>query len=203
MLVAIITFGVRTARNVKIGINDPAERAAQAEAILGYRELPEGYQPAVGISVPFVLRLAVLADTAPGADGKFHEAPERAFFYVRPARWMAHKGDLREVFEGAGNPSRAFERWQNTNIRIRGNEQISEGSVTVNGREIPYAARRGELEVDNDEVEGILAVFVVQCGEGREPGLGGWLVPDTDDLTGTSADPAALADFLSAFELCR
>ena len=52
------------------------------------------------------------------------------------------------------------------------------------------------------EVEGILSVFVVKCGSGKRPGLGAWLVPDTEDLTGTPADPEALTAFLSQFQLC-
>jgi hypothetical protein len=198
---AVVYFGIRAAHSVEEGIKNPVTRAERVRDLLGYESPPAGYEPAMAITLPFVFRLAVLTDRPPAADGQ-DDSFERAFFYFRPSTWMARSADLRKVFEGSGNPAHAFERWESTDVRLRGSETLGEGTVTVAGREIPYVARRGEVEFERHQSEGILAVFVVKCA-GKDDGLGGWLVPDTTDLTGSPADPAALTEFLSRFDLCR
>ena len=213
-VVGIAAFGVKTVQSLKASIDlseQPMKRAEEARKILGYEVLPEGYVPAVGMSVPFLLRLAVLANEAPDEEGDFDESIERAFFYLRLSAWITRDNDLRGIFEGRGDPSRVVEEWNQTNVRVRRHEPISEGSVVVDDREIRYAVQRGELLIDSTRLEGILAVIVVKCGEGERDGLGGWLLPDPDpqapiktaQLAGTPADPKALTAFLSQFELCR
>lgn len=200
-IVVIGIFSVRAAKNVQASIEDPAKRAEQVQEILGYDRLPEGYVPRFGISIPLVLRVAVLADQPP-IDERLGGPTDRVFLYIRVANWVARDDDLKQIFEGDGNPAHAFDNWDQSDLRFRGHELIEEGTVTVDGRTIPYSAQRGELELDRAEVEGILSVFVVKCDDGKRPGLGAWLVPDSEDLTGTPADPQALAAFLSQFQLC-
>ena len=212
-LVGIAAFSLKTAQSFRANVDQseqPFKRAEEARKILGYEVLPEGYVPAVGMSVPFLFRLAVLANEAPNEEGDFDESIERAFFYFRLSAWITRDDDLRGIFEGRGDPSRVPEEWDQTSVRVRGRESINEGSVIVDGRDIRYAAQRGELLIDNTRIEGILAVIVVKCDEGERDGLGGWLLPDPDpeapiktaQLAGTPADPQALTAFLSQFELC-
>jgi hypothetical protein len=207
----IAYVGFRTAQGLKASIEDPAARATEVQKILGYEDLPEGYQPAIGLSIPFLFNFAMLADQAPDAEGEFRESVERAFFYVRLSGWIARDNDLRDIFEGQGDPARALEEWRDSGVQVRGSESIGEGTITVAGRDIRYATMRGEMRIDNSRHEGILALIVVKCGEGKRDGLGGWMLPDpspdepieTVELSNTPADPQALAGFLSRFELCR
>ena len=148
-----------------------------------------------------MMDIAMLSDQAPNDEGGFDEPIERAFVYVRPADWVTRDDDLRDVFAGSGDPGRAIEQWNQDFMRMRGGDPLGEGTVVIDDREIPYAVQRGGLNIDGNNLEGILAVIVVKC-EGKRDGLGGWLVPDSADLAGTPADPETLTAFLGQFELC-
>jgi hypothetical protein len=210
-VVALIGFGVKTATNLKETIENPARRAEEVRDILGYDTLPEGYEPVLGLSAPMMFRLAVLANVAPDAEGEFHEPVERAFLVLRVAGWLTHDDDLREIFEGPGDPVRALEGWDEANVHILGREPVGEGSVVVGDREWRYAAQRGDMLIQRTRLEGVIAVVVVKCGDGKRDGLAAWIVPDPEpeqptdsaDFSGTPADPEALTAFLSRFDLCR
>ena len=208
-LAAIAFIGLRSIGNIKESLDDPAKRAAEVDRILGVDELPAGYAPAIGVNVPLVLDIGMIADSAP--DGRAESKPTRGFLFVRLRRWMTWSDDVERIFEGRGHPSRVPTDWHESDIRVTTGKQIGEGFVMVRGREIPYSTHRGELQVDRSTLRGILAVIVVKCDAGQSPGLGAWLVPDPDplvpvdalDLAGTPADPDALASFLTRFDLCH
>lgn len=215
VLIVILVVGVagfKTVEGLQATIEDPVKRAEVTQEILGYETMPEGYVAFLGIEVPFLFRLAMLANTALDEHGEIEGGSfERAFFYARPADWLKRDRDLRSIFEGQGDPLHAFEHWDQSDIRLRGAEQLGSGTVGVHGRDIRYAAARGTIRIDDAAFEGILAVIVVKCDERKRDGLGSWLLPDPDpdapagsvNLTGTPADPEALSSFLSQFDLCR
>lgn len=197
-------------RDIESTVRDPVKRASKTQEALGYEKLPDGYHPLIGLRIPFILELGVLTDRQPDAEGDIDGPVGAAFFYARLAKWVTRDKDLRDVFEGDGDPARLLDQIQ-TDISVRGEERIGEGEIRVNGQPVRYVAERGRMAVEGAALDGVFAMFVVKCEAGQRPGLGGWVLPEggpdepleTADFTGTPADPATLTAFLSAFELCR
>jgi hypothetical protein len=208
--VGVAFFVVSTVRDWQASIEDPERRAGAVREMLGCATLPEGYVAAIGVEIPLTMRLAVLSNVPFDEEGRTERPLERAFFYARVSDWVKKDGDIGPVFAGAGDPSRIFDKLDESNLRLRGGTPIASGTIEVAGRTIPWAAERGEVELAGHRVAGVVAAFVVRCDAGND-GLGGWIGPDPApdfdvaeaDLRGTPADPAALAAFLSRFDLCR
>ena len=96
VLVAMAWFAYVQGERFEETLADPEARAARSREILGYDELPEGYHPMGGFSIPFVMEMAMLSDRdlAPGegvegAEDAFRERRRglgRGAVEVLPAR---------------------------------------------------------------------------------------------------------------------
>ena len=61
LLMLIFTFvAYRQSERLKSGYESPEEAAAQVRKVLPHEELPDGYYPLGGASVPIFFRLAIL-----------------------------------------------------------------------------------------------------------------------------------------------
>ncbi len=206
--IVVAAFFYRTVQDWEATLKDPASRAEKTREILGYERPPEGYHPLIGLSIPFMLDVAVLADRELDEQGEIPADVERAVFYVRLSTLLARDKELRAILDGRADPSSLLEQ---ANMRIQGGEVVGEGTLTIGDQEVRYLAQRGELILDNRPVRGILTLVFVNCPGGRRPGVGGWLAPDPApgrprdgvDFTATPADPRALADLFSSFTLCK
>jgi hypothetical protein len=209
-VVAIGGFTFKTIKDIEEGVKNPEKRRENTQRILGYEELPDGYHPLIGLKLPLVLELGVLIDQPPNPEGEVDELVRRAFFYTRLANWVTRDNDLRDAFEGEGDPAALLDKIE-TDIQVRVAERIGEGELTIGDQPVRYATQRGDMFLEGQDITGVFALVVVKCGKGQRPGLGGWMAPDpfpdedieTADFSGTPADPDTLAEFLSAFRLCQ
>jgi hypothetical protein len=204
VLTGFSVYGYRFVRGIESDVKDPVRRAARAQEILGYAALPESYYPALGISIPFVADVAMLADREPDEDGELRNA-ERLFFFARLSSLVSRDRELRDILEGKADPSTVFRK---INIRMSQGETLGEGTVVVGGQQVRYLAQRADLWLEQSRLNGILTLVFVNCTQGQRPGVGGWLVPhphpaEAPETSGSPADPEALAGFLSRFALCK
>lgn len=201
--------------------DDPDRRRAAVREVLPHREPPPGYRPVGTLVMPFgLLKMALLADAAPGADGG-GEHVERALFFVDMPDWMGREQALREVFEGKAEPAGGI---RHSEVEFEAREELGRGKVTTGGAEVLYYARRGTLSIDDArfglgseeeeaprrEMEGIATMLLFDCAGDDRLRLGLWFGPDPApdlspaeaDLSGTPADPAAMRALLGHFVLC-
>lgn len=199
--------------------DDPAARRAAVAEVLPHRELPPGYHPVGAMRMPFgLLRMAVLADAAPGAEPA-REHVERAFFFVDMPDWFGREDSMREVFRGDAEPAGGIRQ---TEVEFDAREDLGRGTLDASGAGVLYYSRRGTLKIDDSrfglagedaplhEMEGIATMLLFDCpGDGRLR-LGLWFGPDPSpelpaaetDLSGTPGDPEAIRAFLAPLDVC-
>lgn len=199
--------------------DDDATRRAEVARVLPHRELPAGYHPVGAMTMPFgLLRMAVLADAAPGVEPP-HEHVERAFFFVDMPDWFGREAKMREVFRGGIDPPGGIRQGE---VEFEAREDLGRGELAAGGATVLWYARRGTLRVDDSrfglaeegaplhELAGIATMLLFDCAGDERLRLGLWFAPDPaperpaaeTDLAGTPGDPEAVRGFLSRFDLC-
>ena len=210
VLAVVIGFwGVQKARQFGEEIADPGEREKKALAALGASEMPEGYHPVVGLSVPFVLDLAVLSDLPPDETGRPPELGDHGFIYVSYPAFGRNQREIRDFFEGTRDD---FDELGRHRIDLDLEERISNGKISRKDDDVLWVSHRGTIDTDDAgrSKEGLMALMLIDCGDSRNR-FGIWLGPDPDpaaaaadlDGSGTVADPEAIERFLSPIHPCR
>ncbi|HVT60258.1 MAG TPA: hypothetical protein VHR45_17940 [Thermoanaerobaculia bacterium] len=197
----------QTRKSFKQGFTEPRVREQRTREILPYRELPAGYHPLGSLSIPFIMDMAMLSDEEPAA-GRFGKFRERGFLFMsmRLGRIPTSEERKRRILEGTDSevPWMRYSGWR----QGRG-EHIRDGNLDAGGAHIGYTASRGDFNVDSRRHQAISAFLLCECPD-RHLRFGIWFVPDPApaqpldqvDLTGTPADPKAIADFANHFQLC-
>ncbi|MEM1204948.1 MAG: hypothetical protein AAGN66_17085 [Acidobacteriota bacterium] len=200
---------------------DPAAREAKALEVLGAEALPEGYGVQAVFGLPWVMELVVLSDSEarPEAVGESFEERVESLenLMVRADRLGDHlfiylkvrgRGDesLESILSGERTASGA-----NVDLALdfRVTEELGAGDLDIAGHPVRYETRRGYLQATGGGEEGIWAAVRFECPDEIHDGL--WFrridppaeAPPEMDLGGTPADPAALTEFLSQFDVCR
>lgn len=206
IIVGLAWFGYRQGDRFRDALADPESRAAASREILGYRELPPGYHPMGGFSVPFVMEMGMLSDLDPGP-GETVAGPEEAFGR-RGFVFMATRGsdgrerELREYFRGERDRASFFEEIDRL---FAGEEALGRGSVRAGGAEVLYVAERGRMELGGGTEPTVLARLLVECGGDSRLRAAMWFEPAPEagaGYGGTPADPEALERFLDHFRFC-
>lgn len=198
--------GSRMARDFATSMEDPAAQQPRALAVLGADRLPDGYHPLVAMTIPFIVKLAILSDEEPGADGRVERFGERGYIYLDFLR-LGNQEELLDFFEGRTDDPRVLRR-QNINLRLE--EQLARGEIEREDVKVLWVAHRGEVTLSTGSGEGITTMLLFECEKDRRQRLGIWFGPDPDpeaaaealDLAGTNADPAAITGFLEPFRPC-
>jgi hypothetical protein len=195
-------LGYRKAKQFGEEMKDPRARADKARAVLGAETLPEGYHAVMGMSIPFVMEMAMLSDEPPNPDGEMRELGERSFFYMNILSQGRDQQELREFFEGKRDDAEALRR---ANINVRSDEILKRGVIDQGGHKILYLAQRGSVAMHGRRKEGLTAVIMVQCPTDSRMRMGFWQGPDPggDDLAGTPADEGSIKAFMAHFKPCR
>ncbi len=207
--VGMTWFAYLQGEDFKRGLKDPAYRDARTRAVLHYQELPPGYYPMGAYSVSFFLKMAMLTDLDPAQGGVTREHPfsRRGFLYMSSRRLGERDRDVRRYLTGEGGRPDWMER---ANVDMRQGEILRRGRIEVRGIPLLYSASRSEMNVQGQPVHGIGTLFLVDCPNHERTRLGLWFGPDphpgepaaADDVTGSPADPKALAEFAGHFRFC-
>lgn len=205
-IVGLAWFGYRQGDRFRDALRDPESRAAASLEVLGYRELPAGYHPMGGFSIPLVMEMAMLSDRDPGP-GETVEGPEdafgrRGFVFMATRSWGGRERELREYFRGERDRATFF---QEIDQRFEGEEALGRGSVRAGGAEVSYVAERGRMELGGSREPTVLARLLVACGGDSRLRAAMWFEPapgSGEGYGGTPADPEALRRFLDHFRLC-
>jgi hypothetical protein len=208
---AVVFIGrmlVEQGHKMEQGLADPKVREQRVRELLAYSELPAGYYPAGGVSVPFIVDVAILGDHPP-APGETHvEFDDHGFVYVkmRLGKLSNTEEGRRRMLYGSGGKS----PWeQGSGMRIEAREQLGDGEVTAGGAHVYYRATRGDVHMNRRRHQGITGTQLIECPD-RRIRVGVWFsrdpAPDQPasalDKTGTPADPKAITAFLDHFKLC-
>jgi hypothetical protein len=215
LMLAFTYLAWRQSERLKSGYDNPEEAAARVREVLHYDELPDGYYPLGGASVPVFFRLALLTDLPPeereGGEGarRFHRS---GFIFFSTFSLRSDDSELLRYFrEGPKEGDKEMDLnlpkdgiAGDLGMDFEAREVIARGSEPVQAGRVYYVARRGGLEVSGDAFEGLATLFYLKCDEGHRVRFGLWFAPDpeTADLQGTPGDPKALADFLGHFWIC-
>ena len=207
LIVGLAWFGYRKGEGFRESLRDPERRAAASREVLGYRELPAGYHPMGGFSIPFGMEMAMLSDREP-APGEEVEGPEQAFgrrgfVYLATRMSGGQEAELRAYFRGERERAGFY---REIDERFTGGEALGRGRVRAGGAEVLYVAERGRMELGEGPAPTVLARLLVECPEGSRLRAAMWFEPAPPEgeggYDGTPADPEALARFLGHFRLC-
>jgi len=215
-IAAVTFFGYRKGKEIEQTFKDPAKAAAKAREILPYAQLPPGYYAAGGISVPFVMDMAMFSDKPPvagrgpgGPNGKDLDFGDHGFMYMAFNSWMGRgrQHELRDYIEGKGERP----KWMNrSDVDLENRDILKRGTVEVNGRTLFYATSRGDFNRRGHHNRGLVTFFTVECPREDRRRLGLWFGPDPApekpadaiDLTGTTGDPEEIKAFTGHFRFC-
>jgi hypothetical protein len=200
--VAFLFVGQRAARGVREQTIDPALRLARVQELLHATELPDGYAPALGLSVPLLGQVVVL-ESAPVDVGPDTEVGHRKFFFYL----VRSESDRSEAW------SDGLDRLLDLRgLDLRAGETIAQGRLSADSASVTFRTERARMSARPRGEWPVLAALVeIDCPAATETErIGAWIEPDPApdlpseevDLSGTPADPDAIRDFLSFFRLC-
>ena len=212
-LTGLTWWGYQKGQEFQKTFKDPQARAAKTREVLPYRELPAGYYPVGSFSVPLLMEIAILSDEEPRpgetpAEGNASFG-ERGFVFINMLHLRGNKEKMERFLRGEAPPPDEAP-WRQSGTTFDPKEVIRRGTVNAGGREVLYAASRGEVSRrGHAREEGVVAMLMPRCPDSRLR-FGIWFGPDPApekpiaevDYSGTPADPAAITDFLGHFELC-
>lgn len=206
-IVGLAWFGYGQGERFRESLADPESRAAASAEVLGHRELPAGYHPMGGFSIPFVMEMAMLSDLDPGP-GETVEGPDeafgrRGFVYMKTRSRGGRAQELREYFRGERERASFF---QEIDGKFTGGESVGRGSLRAGGGAVQYVAERGRMELGGETVPTVLTRLLVECeGDDSRLRTALWFeeAPEAGGgYDGTPADEEALKEFLDHFFLC-
>jgi len=200
-------LGYRWVEDVKETHEDPASREAKVLEVLGADSIPEGYYGAAGVSIPFVMQLAVLSDREPKQDGQPRGFDERGFIYLEMIRLGGRQDELEAFFRGEIDDPEIL---RENNIRIDIEEVVGRGSIEGESFDLDYFAHRGGLEAAGGRGRGLTSLVMIRCPSDERMRLGIWFGPDPDadtpaeslERAGTVADEGAISRFFGQFDFC-
>ena len=180
---------------------DPVKREEGLKAMLGAQTLPPGYHAGVNISLGLA-RSARLSDKPMGDDNPRYE--QRGFIYCDSIRAGETESTIEKFVAGkSGNVINEM------GIRLRSDESLGGGALEVNGQQLRWYARRGEVAEEEQAVPGLYSIVTIRCSDGRDR----WAVwfqrvdPSTpiSDVAraGSVMDESAMRAFLSHFRICN
>ncbi len=217
-LVALVIGGVIAATigggmfvsNYVEELQDPTVRAERARQILGTDELPAGFEPQIFFRVPWLFDMVAISDGEPAeldedgnAELEAKHLGRNAFIFISMRDMGDTRADLEAVLAGEK------QGLDNVEMDFRSREALGHGEVDAGAQHVRWAAHRGEYRDRHEDREGVYAVLVVDCPEedGRVRFAFYWQQrtdPEGEaaDLSGSPADEATIAGFVSHFNLC-
>jgi hypothetical protein len=202
-------FGVKKAKQFAEDIKDPAVRAKKVQKILGAEQLPEGYYPVIGMSVPFVIDFALLSDRQSHDDGEPDGPREKGFLFISVLSSEEQRREVDDFLEGRRSDT-SFLKQQNIEFDVH--DELGRGSFEQEFQSIKWVSYRGEIEISDSKTDGITSVMMIKCSEeSKRIRMGILFGPDPNpelevsefNPTGTPADEAMMDAFMSHLRLCE
>jgi hypothetical protein len=202
-------FGVRQAKQLEAELRDPDARRDKALEVLGAETLPEGYYPAIALSVPLLMDMAMLSDreTEPGVEPQ--PFGERGLIYLDVFSFGRQRDELRDFFDGKTTDPEVL-RQQNIDLDL--DEVVARGEAAHPQATVRWVAHEGDVGgMGGGGRSGLVTLLLFECsGDDRRLRFGIWYAPDprqtTGDenasLEGTPADGAAVEAFVASFRPC-
>ncbi len=206
-VVGVGYFGYRYARKTAEEMRDPVAREEKVKEVLGAHDIPAGYHPALGLSIPFVMEMAILSDREGIASGE-PAFEHRGFIYMNMMGAAKQQQELRDFFEGKSTESSILRQ---QSVRVRAGDIIRRAEIQDRERRILYVAERSTLELRTSEFVGVTTLLLVECHNDTRTRFGIWFGPDPDpsapvksaNFTGSPADPDEIRSFVAHFDFCQ
>jgi len=209
IVVGVGWFGYSKAKQFGEEMKDPVKREAKVKEVLHAETLPEGYHPVIAMTVPFVMKMAVLSDHAPETGGKSEGGfDKQGFFFMEMLHVDKQKQEFDDYFAGKSQ-NLSFVKEQNSDIEVH--ERLGVGEGDFAGGKLRWVATRGSFSQRKEgTVEGLVSTISVDCKDDDKTRIGVWFTqdpkPDAKEgdpaLAGTPADPKAIEAFMGHFHLC-
>lgn len=206
-------WGASQVRELSEGMADPEKRRENVLEVLGATELPGGYHPVVGLSVPFVFDLAILssAPVEPEAiESESFQLGNEGFLYVRFPGFTGDDPALRDFLEGTGDDPEVL---KDTNVDLELEERVSQGALSREDDEILWACHRGSvaMEQGGSAARGLVTLMLFDCDSDERRRIGIWFGPDPAsgmaaealDLAGSVGEGEAIERFLLPIRPCK
>lgn len=207
LVMGLAWFGYSRGQRFQAELRDPEARDARSRQILGYRELPEGYHPMGGFSLPWVQEMAMLSDREPGPDeevtGPADAFGRRGFVYLEARSSDERAREVEGYFEGESERTEFFE---DVDARFTAERELGRGHLRAGGADVRYVAELGRMTLRDEELPTVLARILMVCPEKSRLRVATWFEPAPEEGVGvqdTPADPARLRTFLDHFRLCE
>ncbi len=197
VVVGVGWFFFTRARQFKAEMTDPETRAAKVRSILDYDELPDGYYPALGMSIPLVMEMAILTDHEPPSGEDARHLSDRDFIGDRGFLYFETRS-----FHGEHGEARSYAR---TDFDFDARRKLGEGDLEAGGAKVHWTAERGTLHRRGESLAAVTAELRLTCpADGRERHAVWYTpAPEGDAYAGTPGSPEAIAGFLGHFRFCR
>ncbi|MBZ0113617.1 MAG: hypothetical protein K8J08_14225 [Thermoanaerobaculia bacterium] len=166
IMVVGVTLLARKGQKFAESMADPSARAEKVASILGVEEFPEGYYPMLGVSIPFVMDLAMLTDQEPDASGEPKDFHERGFIYLDSRAFAGQRQDLIDYLQGGDKRPDFFDN-VNVDVELDFDHPVQRGRFDIEGVEHLFAAYRGEFDSGGDSIEGLQVLTYVACDDDR------------------------------------
>lgn len=213
-VVAAGFFGASAFKGYVEDMKDPEARSAKAAEILGAEELPEGYTAHVFLSIPWVVDIVMASDTEPVVIEEENEFEldsnaigEHLLVYFSMAMGSMDHDDFERTLRGEPSEDGVT---TDIDLEIDVGEELGRGSFELGRQELSYVAFTGELQLDDEDVQGIYSQVLIDCpGDNVTRAVvwfqrGGETIDPQDliETAGTPADEETLRGFMGHFDVC-
>jgi hypothetical protein len=199
-MLSVFLWGRSAITSVVEEQTNPEAREKKAKVLLGADSLPAGYHAAVGTISMGIVKSVRLTDKTP-AEGDSPVFKDRGFVFNDSIRSSTSKVDDYV----AGKSGNVLDEM---GTHVRSDESVRDGEFEINGQQIDYHVRRGEVTEGDQGIPGIFTVFRIKCADNRDR----WAVwfqrvessTATADIPvdGSVSDEAAMKEFLGHFHVC-
>jgi hypothetical protein len=211
IVIAVVGFAAMTfmayrwGKGVSDTLKDPVARTHKVQEILGTDRIPDGYYATMGITIPFLMEVAILSDVDPGPDmSKAQGFDERGFIYFKMLSFGEQDQELKDFFDGKTDDASVLRQ---NNINVDVDEILDRGVIDNDDNTIRYLVQSGSIGMQGTRVDGLTSLMMVECPGDTNTRMAIWFESDaaregSDDLAGTPGDSNAMREFMSQFRLC-
>ncbi len=211
-VVAAGYFGVSAFKGYVEDMKDPAARAAKAGEILGAEQLPEGYTALLFLHIPWLLDTVILSDSEPAViDGDDFELESDAVgqhlfvYFSLPEGGMDHDEFERKLRGEVSNEGIRTD----LDLDLESEQELSRGSFELGDQALSYVGHRGELDLNDGDVDGIFSQVLIDCPGDDLTRAAVWFQRGDEHDSGpnaeigdTPADENTLRRFMDHFSVC-